>query len=753
MKQLSILFVFAIGMFTAHAQNNAESKPKLSPHTRKFIQEQKVQTNNPHYVYKKAADGKVYVSAMIKVANAATAESGLKNLGAHIGTKAGNIWTVKVPIEKVEPFSRLKGISYIQIDEPVKPHLNIVRTATHADSVQKGINLPKKYSGKNVVVGVIDFGFDYKHPTLFDTMGTRYRVKKVWELNGTGTPPAGYTYGRELKDTNEIKAADTDNPSQTHGACVAGVAAGSGFGSPVNGTRYRGLAYDADLVLVGVRRDSIEEQWMEGGFSDFVDGINYIYTYAESVHKPCVINISWGSHSGPHDGSTLFNEACENLVGAGRLLVMSAGNDGQDNIHLSKTFSETDTVLHTFLNFTPATYKRTWVDVWGEAQKTFCAQVTLYKDGIAGNSTPITCIDDETHSFKLIGANGTDTCEVDIITSASEFNDKPRSTIAIFNHTADSVGITLKGSEGTINAWNEYYYYGYTHKFQSTFSNHGYSWADSGNTVTTVSDMGAGKSVLLVGAYTSKTSWVDINRNPWSYSSYTQTGAIAPFSSRGPMIDGRIKPDIAAPGITMGTACSSYDVNYTPSGSKSTSLVASYTSPVNQRTYYYTEFIGTSASAPVMSGIAALMLEANPHLFPSHLQKIIAQTSITDGFTGTLPAEGDNTWGHGKINAYAALKMATTYLALPKYAGKKLECAVYPNPSNGFFTLDYLTNNPNGLQIDVFNINGSTVLSKKWETNTGLNSNDIDLSSVSKGLYIVKVSSDEGMATLKLMVE
>jgi subtilisin family serine protease len=750
-----LILAFLLISVSVVSQAQSGSKPKLSPLTRKFLQEQKAQSGTkPEYVYKKAADGKTYISAMIKVSDATMTQEGLKKIGAFVGTKAGAVWTVKVPVEKVEAFTQLSGISYIQIDEPVKPHLNIVRASTHADSVQRGINLSKKYSGKNVVVGVIDFGFDYNHPTLFDTTGTRYRVKKVWELNGVGTPPAGYIYGRELKDTTEIKAQTTDNTIQTHGTCVAGVAAGSGFGSPQNGQRYRGLAYDADMVLVGVRRDSIEQQWMEGGFSDFLDGINYIFDYAESVHKPCVINISWGSQSGPHDGTTLFNEACDNLTGSGRILVMSAGNEGQDSLHITKSFSATDTVLNTFLDFTPATYKRTWVDVWGEHGKTFCGNVTLYKNGVAGQSTGTICIDDQTHSFALIGDNGTDTCTVDFITSSAEYNGKPRATISIFNHADDSVGMSITGTEGTIHAWNEYYYYGYTHSYQSTFNDHGYSWAQSGNTESTVSDMGAGKSVLLIGAYTSKTSWKDLNGVSWSYpATYTKTGQIAPFSSRGPMIDGRVKPDITAPGITMATAYSSYDADYLPGGARQTSLVAVYTNPDTQRNYYYGEFTGTSASAPVTSGIVALMLEANPAFFPSHVQKIFAQTAITDTYTGTLPNAGNNTWGHGKINAYEAVKMAITFTGYTKFAGEKLDCMVYPNPSNGTFSLDYTTLAAKKLQVEIINSNGSVVLSRNWNTHSGLNQEQFDLSALAHGLYIVRVQSDEGSAALKLIVE
>ena len=50
------------------------------------------------------------------------------------------------------------------------------------------------YKGKNVVVGIIDIGFDYNHPSFYDGQGN-CRIKRVWEQNKLGTPPTGYNYG------------------------------------------------------------------------------------------------------------------------------------------------------------------------------------------------------------------------------------------------------------------------------------------------------------------------------------------------------------------------------------------------------------------------------------------------------------------------------------------------------------------------------------------------------------------------------
>lgn len=99
----------------------------------------------------------------------------------------------------------------------------------------------------------------------------------------------------------------------------------------------------------------------------------------------------------------------------------------------------------------------------------------------------------------------------------------------------------------------------------------------------------------------------------------------ASFSSRGPTTDGRIKPDVCAVGVGV----SAPDAN---SGDG------------------YALHSGTSMSTPHVSGLAAMIIEYNPHISPSEIKEILCNTSTDLGNAGC-----DNIYGWGVVNATAAL--------------------------------------------------------------------------------------------------
>ena len=702
----------------------------------------------PEYVYK-IINGKRYISAMIKV-GADVDQAALDAMGVFVGTRAGNIWTVQVPQDKVEAFTQVQGVAWIDMDLPIVPLLDSARKQTRADSAQRGIYLPMPYTGKNVVAGIIDAGFDYNHTTFYDTNRGQYRIKRVWNQKTMGTPPSGYAYGQELTDTNAMKAVGYDTTITSHGTHVAGIVAGSGVDGSVGG-KYRGFAYEADIVMVGIMPSPL--QWINTGVSDVVDGMNYIYHYATTVGKPAVVNLSWGSTLGPHDGNSLFSQATDFLTGPGKIFVCAAGNNAQDTVHLQKTFTLTDTIIHTFVNFSPyldTAHRTTYVDVWGDTVSSYCMNVRLYNGAVAIDSTGWVCVSATgSQDFNLIGSNG-DTCMVTITTVATEFNGKPHAFIYLHSKVHDNICLSTRGY-GRINMWEGYVlpptgYYG-------TLSGNGYAFATSGDAEYTVSDIGSTRSALTVGAYTTKVSFRNISGATYSFTGAVR-GKLAGFSSHGPTADGRIKPDITAPGLGVTSAISSYDPGFLSTGSEYSSLIQSHPDAASGRNAGYGIFAGTSMASPCASGIVAMMLQQNPSLTPDEVKTIINATAIKDTFTSvTLPATGTNLWGHGKINAYKALRYMVGNLSVASQGADVMDCVLYPNPGHGTFTLSYTGKAADQLDICVYDLTGRMVYCNAWSVQPGSNRRDLDLTNLPKGTYLTKVSSLAGSHNIKTIIQ
>ncbi len=74
----------------------------------------------------------------------------------------------------------------------------------------------------------------------------------------------------------------------------------------------------------------------------------------------------------------------------------------------------------------------------------------------------------------------------------------------------------------------------------------------------------------------------------------------------------------------------------------------------------YADISGTSASAPLVSGVVAMMLEANPNLKSWEVQEILKNSADKIGDIGY--EDGFNAWyGYGKVNIQKAIKMSLSF--------------------------------------------------------------------------------------------
>lgn len=159
----------------------------------------------------------------------------------------------------------------------------------------------------------------------------------------------------------------------------------------------------------------------------------------------------------------------------------------------------------------------------------------------------------------------------------------------------------------------------------------------------TVSSPGAAQKAITVGA-------VDKRK------------AIAEFSSRGPTVDGRVKPDLVAPGKDIVAA-----VPPASTGQANGVLAGKSAS-------YYGSLSGTSMATPHVAGVVALMLQVDPGLTPHQVKRILLATAQDVGKKGI-----DNETGYGFVNAIAAVQVTKTPSILDQAQYRSI-LATIPDP-------------------------------------------------------------------------
>ena len=573
-----------------------------------------------------------------------------------VGNPIQSIVSLKIPVQKLGDLYQLQGVQFLALASKINHQLDKAIHDIHADSVHMGLDLPQGYKGTNVYIGVTDWGFDYTHPVFYDSTLTQTRIAAAWDQYKTSGPhPNGFNYGTEYNGAAALLAAGSDTSNiynyATHGTHVAGIAGGTGAGSV-----YRGVAYDAHFLFVTFLVDE----------AAVLDAWEWMYQKAQADGKRLVINMSWGLyHFGTLDGNSLLSQAITAYSNLGVVFVNSAGNNGNVNFHLKKTFA--NDLLKSKVDFySYGANANMWgqsIHAWGEVGHSFQGGIIVANPG---NTTLV-----ESPFFNTSNTNayidtflvtGADTIWYNLSANASHpLNGKPQMRLRV-KCLNTSLKIILKATadSGTVHFWN-------VTELSNDVGNWGmpFSYAGSGtvggDADNGISEPSCADDVISVAAYAPSYT------TPGGSSA---GGGLAGFSSHGPRYDGTMKPDISAPGVSICSAMSSFtDVAYT-----SVSNIV-----FNGTTYHFARLSGTSMSSPVVAGVCALMLEANPYLTAFQVKDILRNTARLDNFTGSIPAAGSPTWGKGKVNAYACVKEALNLVGeievnLPK------SWNLYPNP-------------------------------------------------------------------------
>lgn len=297
----------------------------------------------------------------------------------------GSYAIARIPQAQIDAVAALPEIIYIEKPKRLFFEIWRAKTSSCISSLQSGSNATD-FTGRGVLVAIIDSGIDYMHPDFRNEDGTS-RIRFLWDqtipadpANGT-SPPEGYFLGT-LYDNDLINSAlmaDTAAERQAicpsidlsgHGTHVAGIAAGNGRAS--DGI-YRGIAYESELIIVKLGSpDPL-------GFpstSQLMMAVDFCIRQSTALQMPLAVNLSFGNTYGSHSGTSLLETYLDNAAQLGQVCIsVGSGNEGTGAGHTGGTLSNYSSAS---MQFAISDYQQNLsIQIW----KNYWDEMTFYISG------------------------------------------------------------------------------------------------------------------------------------------------------------------------------------------------------------------------------------------------------------------------------------------------------------------------------------------------------------------------------------
>ena len=640
----------------------------------------------------------------------------LENADGHVVARCGRLCTIDLPVDSLMKLCERKEVKMVSMPRPLHLLNDSARSKTGVDWIQQGLELPDSYDGSGVVVGIVDVGIDYGHLAFRDAMG-HSRVARVYMpcRDGSSTVMAG---DMELPGTeyagDEILNLVSAETTQSHGTHTSGIAAGSMVNS------YGGMAPGSELVLCEIPLDNLTDE-------NVIYSVWYVAQYAKQEGKPCVVNLSMGNHDGPHDGTGLMAQMLDEVAETtGAIIVVSAGNEGADNLYIHKDFTASDTVFYSFLTALNGTLDAQ-VDAWSGDDAPVAVRYSLYSRdrGYLSRTDWLTTDTLLNYSAAPLHVNGV-TGSIDAKLAVHALTGKREVlTTAKLEMTNVYLQIGFKGMDGKeVDVWS---------CDGVDLKSLGVDSCLNGNPSCSISDMATGRNTVSVGAYVSRNRYPLVEGD--EHSTTGIVGYRSYFSSYGVDKRGVLQPLVIAPGQMVVSALNRYQEGI------SRNLVTAEALDETGSAHWWGAKSGTSMSAPVVSGIVALWLEAAPSLTVGQVKQVISETALRDHFVESEP----ECCGAGKIDALAGLK-AVLSTGVGDVKGNATGLVV------AYMGHSVLVSGAaaSWLSVEVYSMQGHCVRSVTLPVFNG--SAEVPLPELAAGAYVLRVKTPNYIMSRKIMV-
>ena len=597
----------------------------------------------------------------------------LEQMGIKVRFVLGDMVALTIPADKLLALEQIEEFSYVEADEMNQCMNQEARKATNVEQVNSQTTavaqgLPQAYTGKGVVLGIIDRGIDFNHAAFRQADG-KSRIIKVIDYSDFDSPI-------ESCGDEDISLLSTDYQLSTHGTHTAAIAVGSETG---NGQQ--GMAPEADIIICSLGK------YLSS--TNIIESVTKIFDYATSVGKPAVVSISLGGIIGLHDGSNPIAKGIKELTAngtkPGRAAILSSANSAANSQSIIKTFASEKEELKTVLgansyptnenptvavtyDFTCYMYADDYQDFYPTLKLVNINTGELIDLGNHVTDRNGNAITLQLNKMDVKKLNGENAVAYDINFNSTRI-DNPAYRLALIvkpGHAGQTVKMMCDGDDNL----DPCFYVPVSNTYN--FLDHGYTFGSGDFAFNTdICD----ESIISVGSYMSRNYWTNYKGKGNFYFESSLTGKkqaigeISDFSSYGIADNGVKCPTVIAPGHGLISAANSYYTDFfkaraqgEPNEEKNLDRLCASVNK-NERENWYCILDGTSMACPVVSGIVALWMQAKPTLTVTEIKEIFKSTCVNDEWTTNIlkiPSMNLVQAGMGKVDCLAGLRRFST---------------------------------------------------------------------------------------------
>ncbi len=559
-----------------------------------------------------------YIPALMLLEAQSQTKADLEALGVIFYHERRGIHLTAIPREAVNDVLQVPGIIDISCANTTSACMDKARPFCFVDVAQTPTSSRAGFTGKGIVTGISDIGFDPQHIAFWNNLKSFavFRPENDTEI---------ISQGAALAD------CDTDNPDQHHATHVANIMAGSYMEG-----LYYGVAPGSDLVVTTSNLNDV----------GILLGVEHIISYARALERRAVINLSLSSSVGPHDGSSLMS-AYLNYAAEDAVICISSGNSGDCPGYAYYYFTPAHTEASVGLACGNNRTLNNYLELWGSPGRSFsvrCNVLDTSTGSVVYSSPWHDAANEEQETFEPGMLDG----KITMLSYLCPMNNRYSLAVRL-QYTTDALAadgrtaryvcfLSVKSPGGTsVQGWSDISSLMFA---QAPGTDESFTVQCDG----TVNDLTTAPGVICVGSCRSRNEVPVLSGGDKSWT--FPVGTVSDWSSFASATEFcRPLPDFCAPGQMVISAQSSYFMKDHTFGWNA----AMTRTPEGD--FYWNFDQGTSMASPFAAGVFAQWLEADPTLTTADLREIAASTARTD-FSDFPSAQ----WGGGCIDAEAGLE-------------------------------------------------------------------------------------------------